>query len=170
MQCPSCQHPESRVLESRPTEAGRSIRRRRECLQCRCRFTTYERLEFAPLAVVKRDGKREEFDREKLRRGLTLACEKTGISLERLDEIATEIEANLQARGEREVTSTEIGAFVLSVLRQESEVAYLRFASVYQKFQRLQDFTEALKRLQQNPTERPTPLQLESQVSSPVEL
>ena len=151
MQCPSCQHPESRVLESRPTEAGRSIRRRRECLHCRYRFTTYERVEVAPLSVVKRDGKREDFNREKLLRGLALACEKTSVSSERLEVLAGEIETSLQASGEREVTSTEIGALVLAALRRESEVAYVRFASVYQKFQGLQDFTETLERLQQEP-------------------
>lgn len=160
MQCPSCQHPESRVLESRPTEAGKSIRRRRECLHCQCRFTTYERVEVAPLAVVKRNGKREDFDREKLRRGLALACEKTSVATERLEAIAAEIEASLQGRGE--VTSTEIGALVLGILQQESEVAYVRFASVYQKFQRLQDFTETLERLKQGPERPPHPLRAKS--------
>ena len=148
MQCPFCQHTNSRVLESRSTEAGQSIRRRRECLQCKHRFTTYERIEFVPITVIKQDGKRESFDRSKLLRGMVRACEKTDISHPRLETIVDEIEAQLQQRPEREVTSTEIGELVLQYLRQENEVAYVRFASVYGKFQGIKDFVETLNHLQ----------------------
>ncbi|NEQ67437.1 MAG: transcriptional regulator NrdR [Symploca sp. SIO2D2] len=144
MQCPNCQHSDSRVLESRSTEAGQSIRRRRECLRCKHRFTTYERIEFVPVTVIKRDGKRESFDRSKLLRGIVRSCEKTGISQRRLEVLVAEIEAQLQQRFGREVTSNEIGELVLQYLREESEVAYVRFASVYRKFQGIRDFVETL--------------------------
>ena len=147
MQCPYCQHTNSRVLESRST-AGQSIRRRRECLQCKHRFTTYERIEFVPITVIKQDRKRESFDRSKLLRGMVRACEKTDISHQRLETVVDEIEAQLQQRPEREVTSTEIGELVLQYLRQENEVAYVRFASVYGKFQGIKDFVETLNHLQ----------------------
>ena len=156
MQCPFCQHTNSRVLESRSTEAGQSIRRRRECLQCKHRFTTYERIEFVPITVIKQDGKRESFDRSKLLRGMVRACEKTDISHPRLETIVDEIEVQLQQRPEREVTSTEIGELVLQYLRQENEVAYVRFASVYGKFQGIKDFVETLNHLQNaSSTNRP---------------
>ena len=148
MQCPFCQHPNSRVLESRSTEAGQSIRRRRECLQCKHRFTTYERIEFVPITVIKQGGKRESFDRSKLLRGIVRACEKTEVSSQRLETIVDEIELQLQQRSNREVTSSEIGELVLQRLRQENEVAYVRFASVYGKFQGIKDFVEALDSLQ----------------------
>ena len=147
MRCPSCQHTDSRVLESRSTEAGQSVRRRRECLRCKHRFTTYERIEFVPLTVIKRDGKRESFDRSKLLRGIVRACEKTGIPQRRLEVLVDELEAELQQQSGREVTSNEIGELVLGYLRDESEVAYVRFASVYRKFQGIRDFVETLDRL-----------------------
>jgi transcriptional repressor NrdR len=147
MRCPSCQHTDSRVLESRSTEAGQSVRRRRECLRCKHRFTTYERIEFVPLTVIKRDGKRESFDRSKLLRGIVRACEKTGIPQRRLEVLVDEIEAELQQQSGREVTSNEIGELVLGYLRDESEVAYVRFASVYRQFQGIRDFVETLDRL-----------------------
>ncbi|NES23718.1 MAG: transcriptional regulator NrdR [Symploca sp. SIO3E6] len=150
MQCPNCQHSDSRVLESRSTEAGQSIRRRRECLRCKHRFTTYERIEFVPVTVIKRDGKRESFDRSKLLRGIVRSCEKTGISQRRLEALVAEIEAQLQQRFGREVTSNEIGELVLQYLREESEVAYVRFASVYRKFQGIRDFVETLDDLKGN--------------------
>lgn len=150
MRCPYCQHTESRVLESRSTEAGQSVRRRRECLQCKHRFTTYERIEFVPLTVIKRDGKRESFDRSKLLRGMVRACEKTGISQRRLDVLVDEIEAEIQQQSEREVTSNEIGELVLQYLRDESEVAYIRFASVYRQFQGIRDFVETLEGLKKH--------------------
>ncbi len=147
MRCPYCQHTDSRVLESRSTEAGQSVRRRRECLRCKHRFTTYERIEFVPITVIKRDGKRESFDRSKLLRGLVRACEKTGIPQRRLDALVDEIEAELQQQFGREVTSNNIGELVLLYLREESEVAYVRFASVYRQFQGIRDFVETLDHL-----------------------
>ncbi len=148
MHCPSCQHTESRVLESRSTEGGRSIRRRRECLNCKHRFTTYERIEFVPITVIKRDGSRESFDRSKLLRGIVRACEKTEISHKKVEAIVDDLEAKLQQNLEREFSSTEIGELVLQRLRHESEVAYIRFASVYRNFQGIKDFTETLNQLQ----------------------
>lgn len=147
MRCPYCQHTDSRVLESRSTEAGQSVRRRRECLLCKHRFTTYERIEFVPITVLKRDGKRESFDRSKLLRGMVRACEKTGISQQRLEVIVDEIEAEVQQQYGREVMSHEVGELVLGYLRHESEVAYVRFASVYRKFQGIRDFIETLDHL-----------------------
>mgnify|MGYP001815820487 CR=1 FL=1 len=147
MQCPYCQNTESRVLESRSTEGRQSIRRRRECLNCKHRFTTYERIEFIPITVIKRDGKRESFDRSKLIRGIIRACEKTGVSYQRIESLVDEIEVELQQNFEREFTSNEIGELVLKYLRKENEVAYIRFASVYRNFQGIKDFVETLSQL-----------------------
>lgn len=157
MQCPYCQYTDSRVLESRSTEAGQSIRRRRECLNCKHRFTTYERIEFVPVTVLKRDGQRESFDRSKLLRGMVRACEKTGISQGSLETMVDEIEAELQQRAVREVNSNEIGELVLQHLRSLSEVAYVRFASVYRQFQGIRDFVETLNHLQGNAISTQTP-------------
>lgn len=157
MQCPSCQHTDSRVLESRSTESGQSVRRRRECLRCKHRFTTYERIEFVPITVIKRDGSRESFDRSKLLRGIVRACEKIGIPHGRLEALVDEIEAQLQQRSEREVTSNDIGESVLEYLRSENEVAYVRFASVYRKFQGIKDFVETLNHLQNEASQTETP-------------
>ena len=148
MHCPYCQHTESRVLESRSTEAGQSIRRRRECLNCKHRFTTYERIEFVPITVIKRDNSRESFDRSKLLRGLIRACEKTEIPYNKIEAIVDNIVAKLQQNLEREFQSAAIGELVLKYLRPESEVAYIRFASVYRNFQGIKDFVETLDRLQ----------------------
>ena len=161
MRCSSCQHTNSRVLESRSAESGQSIRRRRECLSCQHRFTTYERIEFVPITVIKRDGKRESFDRSKLVRGLIRACEKTGMATGQLEILAEEIEAQLQGRSIREVASSEIGELVLLHLRPLSEVAYVRFASVYRQFRGIRDFVDTLNHLQNplNEAEHPeTPL------------
>ncbi len=144
MQCPFCQHPDNRVLESRSTEAGQSIRRRRECLSCQRRFTTYERIEFLPITVLKQNGERELFDRSKLLRGILHACQKTGIPNLRLEALVDEIESQLQQRAVREVKSLEIGELVLQQLKSLSEVAYVRFASVYRQFQGIRDFVETL--------------------------
>ena len=170
MQCPFCQHPNNRVLESRSAELDRSIRRRRECLSCERRFTTYERIEYVPITVVKRSGNRESFDRSKLLRGIVTACEKTGVSGHTMELIVDEIEAELQQQAVREVTSENIGERVLARLRQVSEVAYVRFASVYRQFQGIRDFTEALSQLKEksspasnSPSE---PLSLEQSDSS----
>lgn len=153
MQCPFCQNTDSRVLESRSTEAGQSIRRRRECLKCTHRFTTYERIEFVPITVIKRGGQRESFDRSKLLRGIIRACEKTSIPAGRLETLVDEIETEIQQRLVREVTSQEIGELVLQNLQVLSEVAYVRFASVYRKFQGIRDFVETLNHLQSHVTQ-----------------
>lgn len=144
MRCPYCQHPDNRVLESRSTEAGQSIRRRRECLDCQRRFTTYERIEFVPITVLKQNGDRESFDRSKLLRGIVTACRKTGISAMQLEALVDEVESALQERALREVTSLEIGELVLQQLRALSEVAYVRFASVYRQFRSIGDFVVTL--------------------------
>ncbi|HEY8450156.1 MAG TPA: transcriptional regulator NrdR [Bacillota bacterium] len=148
MRCPFCQHADSRVLDSRPTEEGAVIRRRRECTACGERFTTYERVEL-PLLVVKRDGRREPFSRDKILQGLLTACEKRPVPAERLERIVAEIERALQGRLEREVTSTLIGRLVLERLRHVDEIAYVRFASVYLQFEDLQRFREEIERLMQ---------------------
>ncbi|MBD2098200.1 transcriptional regulator NrdR [Trichocoleus sp. FACHB-591] len=148
MRCPFCQHPDNRVLESRSAEASQSVRRRRECLKCGRRFTTYERIEYVPIAIIKRDGDRESFDRSKLLRGIVRACEKTGIGSDRLEALVDEIEAELQQRAVREVPSTEIGELVLQRLQFLSEVAYIRFASVYRQFRGIRDFIDTLNHLQ----------------------
>ncbi len=151
MQCPACLHHNSRVLESRSSEGGHSIRRRRECLVCKHRFTTYERVEFVPITVIKQDGQRESFDRSKLLRGIVRACEKTNIPAQRLERIVEEIEVQLQQVSKREITSEAIGQLVLQYLRKENEVAYIRFASVYGRFQGITDFVKTLNQLQQVP-------------------
>lgn len=150
MQCPFCQHPSNRVLESRSAESGRSIRRRRECLKCNSRFTTYERIEYVPITVVKRNNNRELFNRSKLLRGIVRACEKTGIEASRLETIVDNIEADLQQRTTREIASADIGELVLQQLQPLSEVAYVRFASVYRQFTGIRDFADALNHLQAN--------------------
>lgn len=150
MQCPFCQHPNNRVLESRAAEAGRSIRRRRECLACKRRFTTYERIEYISIVVLKRNGDRESFDRTKVLRGMVRACEKTGISAQKLEALVDDIEAELQQKTQREIESWEIGELVLKHLRQINEVAYVRFASVYRQFQGIQDFADTLNQLNAN--------------------
>ena len=147
MQCPSCQHTDSRVLESRAADSGRSVRRRRECLNCDFRFTTYERVETVPITVMKRNGCRETFNRSKLLHGLLRACEKTGLEPARLEGVVDEIEVALQQRSSREVSSNEIGELVLEQLRGMSEVAYVRFASVYRQFQGVADFVATLEGL-----------------------
>lgn len=149
MRCPFCQFPDNRVLESRSAESGHSVRRRRECLRCGRRFTTYERIEFVPVVVLKRSGERESFDRSKLLQGIVTACEKTGIAHAQLEALVDEIEAELQQRSVREVSSNEIGELVLKHLQTLNEVAYIRFASVHRQFQGIRDFVETLNHLQQ---------------------
>jgi transcriptional repressor NrdR len=137
------------------------VRRRRECLQCSRRFTTYERIEFVPITVLKRDGKRESFDRSKLLHGILRACEKTGVGMTLIEGFVDEIEADLQQRHEREVTSAELGELVLEALQPLSEVAYIRFASVHRQFQGIRDFVETLDHLQNQDalaSERPKPI------------
>lgn len=148
MRCPFCQFTDNRVLESRSAESGQSVRRRRECLSCGRRFTTYERIEFVPVIVVKRNGARESFDRSKVLRGIMRACEKTGIPHLELENLVDEIEAELQQRSVREVPSQEIGELVLDRLQDLNEVAYIRFASVYRQFRGIRDFVDTLNQLQ----------------------
>ena len=146
MQCPSCQNTDSRVLESRAADGGRSVRRRRECLNCDFRFTTYERVETAPITVIKRNGNREIFSRSKLLHGLNRACEKTGLDASRLETLLDDVELQLQQRSSgKEVSSAEIGELVLKELKQISEVAYVRFASVYRQFRGIDDFVSTLE-------------------------
>lgn len=154
MRCPFCQFSDNRVLESRSAEAGQSVRRRRECLKCNRRFTTYERIEFVPITVIKRNGDRQSFDRYKLLKGIVRACEKTGVTSVQMENVVDEIESELQQRVVREVPSSEIGELVLQYLQTLSEVAYIRFASVYRKFQGIRDFVETLDHLQ-NPNSLP---------------
>ncbi|TVP67609.1 MAG: transcriptional regulator NrdR [Leptolyngbya sp. LCM1.Bin17] len=148
MHCPFCQHPNNRVLESRSAEAGRSIRRRRECLRCERRFTTYERIEYVPITVIKRNSDHELFERSKVLRGIVRACEKTPVTPQTIETVVDDIEAELQQRASREVNSAEIGEMVLAKLQTINEVAFVRFASVYRQFQGIRDFTDALSLLQ----------------------
>ena len=150
LQCPSCQHSDSRVLESRSAEGGRSVRRRRECLECEHRFTTYERVETMPIVVIKRNGTREVFNRSKLLHGLLRASEKTGLEPSRIDLLVDDIELLLQQRQLRDISSQELGDLVLQQLRQLNEVAYVRFASVYGQFRGVGDFMATLASLQQD--------------------
>ncbi len=145
MQCPSCQNTDSRVLESRSADAGRSVRRRRECLNCEFRFTTYERVETVPVTVIKRNGSKETFSRSKLINGLTRACEKTPIAGKKVEVLVDELELQLQQRNLREVHSSEIGELVLDQLRGISEVAYVRYASVHRQFHGINDFVATLE-------------------------
>ncbi|MGK7890487.1 MAG: transcriptional regulator NrdR [Leptolyngbyaceae cyanobacterium] len=158
MRCPFCQCPNNRVLESRSAESGQSVRRRRECLDCGRRFTTYERIEFVPITVIKRNGDRESFDRSKVLQGVDRACEKTIVSSLQQENLVDVIEAELQQRSTREVTSEEIGELVLRQLRPINEVAYVRFASVYHQFQSIADFIQALEHLQRSPERASQPL------------
>ncbi len=147
MRCPFCQHPDNRVLESRSAEAGQSVRRRRECLKCGHRFTTYERIEFVPVIVLKRNAERESFDRSRLLRELVRACEKTQIGERHIEAAVDEIEAELQQRAVREVSSAEITRLALQQLRSLSEIAYIRYASIYCQFDGIQDFVGAIEDL-----------------------
>lgn len=147
MKCPFCGYAESKVIDSRPAEEGATIRRRRECLACQKRFTTYEIMERLPLIVVKRDGSRQTFDKIKVMNGMLRACEKRPVSLLALEKIADEIEQELQNSLEREVTTTEIGEMVMSKLKLVDEVAYVRFASVYRQFKDVNTFFDELQKL-----------------------
>ena len=147
MKCPFCAYSESKVIDSRPAEEGATIRRRRECLACQKRFTTYEIIERMPLVVIKRDGSRQSFDRVKLINGMVRACEKRPVTLAQLESIADEIEQELQSHLEREVSTVEIGEMVMSRIREVDEVAYVRFASVYRSFKDINTFMEELTKL-----------------------
>lgn len=147
MRCPFCSYTESKVIDSRPAEEGASIRRRRECLSCGKRFTTYEIIERLPLLVVKKDGSRQSFDRMKLINGLVKACEKRPVSADQIEKIADEIEQELQGTLEREVPSEKVGEMVMQHLKKLDEVAYVRFASVYRSFKDINTFLEELNKL-----------------------
>lgn len=148
MRCPACGTPDSRVIETRSTEDGSVIRRRRECPECQSRFTTYERIEEKKyLWVVKKDGRREAFDRDKLLRGLQRACDKLPVSLERLEEAVAAIEAEIRASGQGEVLTTTLGDRVSNELKKINKVAYVRFASVYREFTDISSFTAEIARL-----------------------
>ena len=147
MKCPYCAHPESKVVDSRPADEGSSIRRRRECLSCRKRFTTYEIMESLPLMVIKRDGSRQSFDKNKLLGSMLKACEKRSVSISTLEGIPNEIEQSLQNEMEREIPSTEIGELVMERLKNVDEVSYVRFASVYRQFKDLNTFMAELTKL-----------------------
>jgi len=148
MRCPFCGHLEDRVVDSREAQDGQATRRRRACLGCERRFTTYERIEESLPALVKKDGRREAFDRRKVLEGLRRACQKRPVSQERIDEMATRVERRLQEAGEREVPSSAVGELVMEMLRAEDPVAYVRFASVYRDFRDVGEFTAAVRGLQ----------------------
>lgn len=148
MNCPRCQHTNTRVVDSRPTDEGRTIRRRRECESCEYRFTTFERLAETPLVVVKKDGNRESFDSEKLLRGMIRACEKRPIPLEEMQELVDDVERKLRKDGEDEVSSERIGELVMNRLIALDEVAYIRFASVYRQFKDVDTFMNEVKELE----------------------
>jgi transcriptional repressor NrdR len=148
MRCPFCTEPDTRVLDSRPAEAGSVIRRRRECTRCNRRFTTYERIEEQPLFVIKQDGRRERFNRQKVLTGLVKACEKRPVSLTLLEEVAQGVEREVRNALMEEVPSTVIGDLVMDQLRKIDEVAYVRFASVYRRFTDVERFREELESLQ----------------------
>ncbi|MBO5896975.1 MAG: transcriptional regulator NrdR [Clostridia bacterium] len=147
MKCPYCGFEESKVIDSRPTDEGERIRRRRECMSCTKRFTTYEIIESVPIVVVKKDKSREVFDRDKLFNGMMRACEKRPVSVDVIEKAIDEIEAELQNSLDREVTSVKIGEYVMDKLKDIDEVAYVRFASVYRQFKDINTFMSELKKL-----------------------
>ena len=147
MKCPFCGYDESKVMDSRPTDEGARIRRRRECLQCGKRFTTYEIIESLPIVIVKRDKSREVFDRQKLFNGMLRACQKRPVPVQVLERAVDEIEATLQNSLEREVPASKIGELAMDKLRAIDEVAYVRFASVYRQFKDVQSFKDEISKL-----------------------
>lgn len=147
MRCPYCGFSESKVIDSRPTDEGERIRRRRECLKCSKRFTTYEVIETVPVVVIKKDRSREAFDRNKLLNGLLRACEKRPVSLDTLEKIVDQIENMLQNSLDREVPSSLIGKYAMDKLKEVDEVAYVRFASVYRQFKDINTFMDELNRI-----------------------
>lgn len=145
MRCPSCDHEESKVIDSRPADDGDSIRRRRICLECGHRFTTYERLGEKPIIVIKSDGSSEAFDRDKLLRGLLIACAKRPVTPEQMNGVINDIESTLRTTPKGEVISQDLGEMVLTRLAPIDDVAYIRFASVYKDFQSVEEFARALE-------------------------
>jgi transcriptional repressor NrdR len=147
MRCPFCGFLESKVIDSRESKKGLSIRRRRECLSCKRRFTTYEKIEEIPYMVVKKDGTRQPFDSQKLLRGMMKACEKRPIQISQLEEIVEEVESLLQERPDKEISVAEVGQLVMDRLRDLDKVAYVRFASVYREFKDVAEFRQELENL-----------------------
>jgi len=147
MRCPFCGHHEDKVVDSRESREGDSIRRRRECLKCGRRFTSYERVEEVPLLIVKKDGRREPFDRQKLSRGIMAAFQKRPVSLAQQEELVSDIQARLLEHPDREIASRDLGELVMDALKELDSVAYVRFASVYRQFKDLPDFVKALEGL-----------------------
>lgn len=146
MKCPFCGNRKDSVIDSRAAKDGLNVRRRRKCLKCKKRFTTYEHVERIPLMVIKKDGRREPFSREKLMNGLIVACEKRPVSIKRIERLVDEIERRLEKQHDREVASKEIGEFVMGGLRSLDEIAYVRFASVYRQFRDAGQFVKELKK------------------------
>lgn len=155
MKCPICGYPESKVVDSRPTEENATIRRRRECLSCQNRFTTYETIETLPLLVVKKDKTREVFDKSKLLGGMVNACNKRPVTMEQLENIASQIESELQNSLTREISSRQIGVLVMDKLKDLDEVAYVRFASVYREFKDLDTFMRELEKIRSSKDDSP---------------
>ena len=147
MKCPYCSCQEDKVIDSRPTDEGATIRRRRECLNCRKRFTTYEKVEHLPIIVIKKDGSREPYDRDKVRKGILRATEKRSVSADEIERMLDSIESHIYNSLEREVTSECIGELVMEKIRDIYEVAYVRFASVYRQFKDINTFMNELKKL-----------------------
>jgi transcriptional repressor NrdR len=147
MKCPYCGEVDNKVVDSRMTKDGNTVRRRRECLGCRRRFTTYERVEQLPLVLVKKDGRRETFDRIKVLSGLKKACQKRNISINTLEQFVEELERELQEMGENEIPSSVVGEWIMTKLHHLDDVAYVRFASVYREFKDINDFMSELKEL-----------------------
>ncbi|MGM8213804.1 transcriptional regulator NrdR [Virgibacillus sp. W0430] len=147
MKCSNCHNKSTKVLDSRPIEEGRAIRRRRECEQCGCRFTTFERMEESPLVIVKKDGTRQEFSRDKLIRGLIRACEKRPVPIEKIEEIAIGVEKEIRTSELSEIESNYIGEMVMNRLSEVDDLAYIRFASVYRQFKDINMFLDELKEL-----------------------
>ncbi len=151
MKCPFCEHVESKVVDSRESEEAQSIRRRRECLKCERRFTTYERIDEIPYMIVKKDGRRERFDRQKVQAGLLRACEKRPVSTSQLEEVVNAVELRVMESPDREMASTKVGEILMVRLRELDKVAYVRFASVYLDFKDVKEFMDELKDLLRAP-------------------
>jgi len=150
MKCPFCTDTENKVIDSRLSKEGYVIRRRRECLACNRRFTTYERIEEIPLMIIKKDGRREEFNRDKIRSGITKACEKRNVSMNSIEDFLDELEQELRETGKKEISSSVVGERVINRLHDLDEIAYVRFASVYREFKDVNDFVQELKLMLEN--------------------
>lgn len=155
MKCPYCSFPDTKVIDSRPTEDNEAIRRRRQCLRCHKRFTTYERCEEQAVVVVKKDGTREPFHRSKVLNGMIRSCNKRPVTVERLERATDAIETEINHINQKEITSTYIGELVMDQLRAIDQVAYVRFASVYREFEDVRKFYDELEKLQEEPVKKP---------------